>query len=95
MIFRFVRLSYTGKRPWEKTCGFSLNCESFPANYGLVDQQCKSTELLQWNFTANSYFPLKTGKFPPRMFSHIRYITVQWVEGILATVILSATHTIY
>ena len=28
-------------------CSFSLDNESFPANYGLVDQQYKSTELLQ------------------------------------------------
>ena len=27
--------------------GFSLNRESFPANYGLVDQQYKSTKVLQ------------------------------------------------
>ena len=28
-------------------CGLSLDHEPFPANYGLVNQQYKSTELLQ------------------------------------------------
>ena len=27
---------------------FSLDRESFPMNYGLIDQQYKPTELLQW-----------------------------------------------
>ena len=30
--------------------GFSLDCKSFPVNYDLVDQQYKSTELLQQIF---------------------------------------------
>ena len=32
-------------------CGFSLNRECFPTNYGLVDWQCKSTSMLPQKFS--------------------------------------------
>ena len=60
-----------GKRPWGKTftvfVGFnSLNCKSFPASHGLVDQQYKSTECYNETFTVNICFSLKMQKFPCR-----------------------------
>ena len=59
--------------------------------YGLVDQQYKSTELLQQSFTANSYFPLKTQKFSPAdAFRHTVYCTFNFV-----TVHTPATNTVY
>ena len=59
-------IPYAGKHPWGEIFAvfhFSLNHKSFSTNYGLVDQQYKSTEMLQQNFTVNSYFPSKTWKF--------------------------------
>ena len=43
--------------------GFSLHRESFSANYDLVDQQYKYTELLQRKFYRQQLFPLKTRIF--------------------------------
>ena len=48
---------------------FSLNCESFPANYGFVDQQYKSTEMLQPMFYHEYLFSTSNAKFPCRCFS--------------------------
>ena len=45
--------------------GFSLNCECFPMNYGLVDWQCKSTSMLP---QANNNFHPKREGFTPRVF---------------------------
>ena len=41
-------------------CSFSLNCKSFPVNYGLVNQQYKSTLK---TFTVNSHFHSKCESF--------------------------------
>ena len=54
--------------------GFSLNCESFCTNYGLVDWQFKSTSMIAWKFLANNHFPLC---FPPWMFCCIQCI---WLD---------------
>ena len=42
--------------------GFLLDHESFPMNQALINQQCKSTELLQQNFYCKyvAIFPMKT-----------------------------------
>ena len=48
---------------------FTLICESFVSNRGLVDQQYKSLVLPQ-----NSHFPLKTQKVFPMDVSRTRYI---------------------
>ena len=48
--------------------------KSFPVNYGLVDQQYKSTECYSESFTGNCYFPLKMWKFFPTMFSYCTYL---------------------
>ena len=45
-----------GKCPWEKFSQFSLDRESFPLNYGLVDQQYKSTEMLQQKISPMNVF---------------------------------------
>ena len=37
-------------------CGFLLDPESFPTNYGLVDQQYKATKLLQQKFYCKQLF---------------------------------------
>ena len=44
----------------------SLNCESFPMNHDLVDQQCKSMTMLQ---QTNSHFLFKIQVFPYRFFA--------------------------
>ena len=48
VFLKDYRILYTGKL--RGFCTFSLDHESFPANYGLVDQQYMSTELLQQKF---------------------------------------------
>ena len=37
-----------GKASMGETFSVSLNCESFPMNYGLVDQQCKSMRVFPY-----------------------------------------------
>ena len=58
------------------TCGFhgfSLNCESFPMNHGLVD----------WQYTI---FHSKCESFPPQSFCHIWYLLQPYAYNIaLAT----------
>ena len=46
-------------------CGFSLNHESFPENYGLINWQYKSTKCYSESFAMNNHFALKTRKFSP------------------------------
>ena len=56
-----------GKRPQGKTfvCGFSLNCKCFPANHDLVNQQYKSTEMLQQKFYCEQLFSTENTKVFP------------------------------
>ena len=44
---------------------FLLNCESFPVNHGLVDQQYKTSIILRQKFFVNSHYLLKTQMFSP------------------------------
>ena len=44
------------ERNFHSFCGFSLNRECFPTNYGLVDWQCKSTSMLARKFPVNGNF---------------------------------------
>lgn len=44
--------------------GFSNNRKSFPVNHGLIDQQVKSTTMLQQKLYCNSLFLLKMQNFP-------------------------------
>ena len=63
------RSTYVIHRIWENVRGgnfrgFSLQRESFPANYGLSINNINLQKYYSENFTANSYFPLKVQKFP-------------------------------
>ena len=58
----------------ENFCIFSLNHECFPANHGLVDQQCKSTEMLQQKVYCKQLFSIKNAKvFPVDIFLYTVY----------------------
>ena len=51
-------------------CGFSLNRESFPMNYGFVDLQYKPTSMLPQKFSRESLFCTLTMKvFPLERFA--------------------------
>ena len=52
--------------------GFSLNCECLPVNHGFVDQQYKSTEMLQQKFYHEQLFSTQNAKVSPAdVFSYM------------------------
>ena len=63
--------------------GFALNCEYYPANHGLVDQQYESTKNATMNFLLRiAFYHSKRESFPPQMFCRIQYSSalMWWID---------------
>ena len=68
------QLPYMWKCPREKTFTvFHSTANLFPWIMALLISNISLQNCYSKSFTANSYFPLKTQKFPPWMHSHIWY----------------------